>query len=111
MKTKIAKRCKFDQGAPRIQAPGIYGAGPGHPILYRIPVLGQRPMEFTANLPDGLEIDCEGIIRGSAAEGTYLVKITAQNTLDCDEKIIRFVIAPRGVCQTPLMGWTSWNAP
>ena len=110
MKTKIAKRCKFNQGTPKIQAPGIYGAGPGHPILYRIPVLGQRPMEFAANLPDGLEIDSEGIIRGTADEGTYLVKITAQNALGSDEKTIRFVIAPRGVCQTPLMGWTSWNA-
>lgn len=110
MNTKIAKRCKFDQGAPRIQAPGIYGAGPGHPILYRIPVLGQRPMEFTANLPDGLEIDSEGIIRGSTSEGTYTVKVIAKNALGSDEKTIQFVIAPREVCQTPLMGWTSWNA-
>ncbi len=110
MYTKIAARSAFDQGAPRIQAPSVYGAGPDRPFLYRIPVLGQRPMIFTADLPNGLIIDNEGIIRGSACEGTYSVNITAENALGKDEKQIQFIIAPRAVCKTPLMGWTSWNA-
>lgn len=110
MYTKLAHRTPFDQGAPRIQAPAVYGAGPGRPILYRIPVLGQRPMTFTANLPQGLTIDSNGIIQGAAEAGEYLVTVTAENGLGRDEKTILFKIAPRAVCQTPLMGWTSWNA-
>lgn len=110
MYTKMAKRTPFDQGAPRIQAPGIYGAGPNRPVLYRIPVLGKRPMTFSASLPQGLQISGEGIISGSAAQGTYLVTVRAENDLGADEKQIRLVIAQRSICQTPLMGWTSWNA-
>lgn len=110
MHTKIAKRVPFDQGIPRIQAPAIYGAGPGKPILYRIPVLGQRPMTFRANLPQGLSIDDEGIISGSTAAGEYAVIIIAENALGSDSKRILFRIAPGSICLTPLMGWTSWNA-
>lgn len=110
MNTVIAQREPFDQGAPRIQAPAVYGAGPGKPVLYRIPVLGQRPMTFTADLPEGLRIDDGGIISGSADQGEYLVTVSAKNALGTDTKKILFKIAPRAICQTPLMGWTSWNA-
>lgn len=107
---RIAKRAPFDQGAPRINAPSVYGAGPGMEILYRLPVLGQRPMMFSADLPQGLFIDGEGIITGRIVEGEYLVTVTAENALGKDKKEILFKIAPRAICQTPLMGWTSWNA-
>ena len=80
MNTVIAQREPFDQGAPRINAPAVYGAGPGKPVLYRIPVLGQRPMTFTADLPEGLRMDSEGIISGSAAQGEYLVTVTAKRS-------------------------------
>jgi len=110
MYTKLAHRTPFDQGAPRIRAPGVYGAGPGKPVLYRIPVLGQRPMTFSANLPQGLTICSDGVIQGVATAGEYLVTVTAENSLGRDEKKILFKIAPRAICQTPLMGWTSWNA-
>ena len=110
MYTKIARRQPFDQGAPRINAPAIYGAGPEMPILYRIPTLGQRPMTFTADLPAGLTIDSEGIISGKTAQGDYTVTVTAENELGKDTKEILFRIAPRAIGQTPLMGWTSWNA-
>lgn len=110
MYTRIAKRMPFDQGIPRIQAPAIYGASPGKPVLYRIPVLGQRPMTFRADLPQGLSINHEGIISGKMEAGEYPVTVTAENALGKDEKLIVFKIAPRAICQTPLMGWTSWNA-
>lgn len=110
MYTKIAPRAPFDRGAPRINAPAVYGAGPGRPVLYRVPVTGQRPMTFTANLPEGLSIDSEGIISGTAAEGEYRVTVAAENPLGSDSKQILFRIAPRAIGQTPLMGWTSWNA-
>ncbi len=110
MNTKIAKRLPFDRGAPKINAPDIYGAGPERPVLYRIPVIGQRPMQFTADLPEGLSIDDEGIITGVAKKGTYCVTVTAENSLGADTKKVIFKIEPRAICQTPLMGWTSWNA-
>lgn len=110
MYTVIAKRHKFNQGAPRIQAPDVYGASPEKPILYRIPVLGERPMNFTANLPEGLSIDAEGIISGEVGAGEYAVTVTASNSLGSDRKEILFHIAYGAICQTPLMGWTSWNA-
>ena len=110
MYTKLARRQPFDQGPPRIQAPGIYGAGPNKPILYRVPVLGQRPMRFDAELPTGLRINSDGVISGKIAEGLYPIRVQAINALGIDEKQMVLVIAPRAVCQTPLMGFTSWNA-
>lgn len=110
MYTKIAQPKPFHQGKPQIHAPAIYGAGPGRPVLYRIPATGQRPMTFTADLPEGLTINNEGIITGTAAEGEYPVTITAENPLGKDCCRILFKIAPRAICQTPLLGWTSWNA-
>lgn len=110
MHTRIAKRSPFDQGAPRIQAPAVYGASPEKPILYRIPVLGQRPMRFSAELPEGLQLSADGILTGSLREGEYPVAVKAENACGEDSKTILFRICPRGICQTPLMGWTSWNA-
>lgn len=110
MYTKLAKRQPFDQGVPKIQAPGIYGAGPNRPILYRIPTLGQRPMRFLADLPAGLRMDSDGVITGKADEGIYTITVQAINSLGIDEKQIVLIVAPRAICQTPLMGFTSWNA-
>ena len=52
--TKIAIAKPFE-GAPKINMCDHYGASPGKPILLKIPVTGQRPINYTAeNLPDGL---------------------------------------------------------
>src|SRR5271165_1113028 len=67
---------------PKINGPKVYACGPKHPLLYRIPATGQRPMQFTAaGLPAGLAIDpATGIIRGAIAEkGEYRVTLAAQN--------------------------------
>ena len=38
-----------------INAPYIYGARPGNPFLFTVPVSGERPLNITAtNLPEGL---------------------------------------------------------
>ena len=43
--------------APRINGPVVYGVRPGHPVIYRLPVTGERPMELAAkNLPEGLTV-------------------------------------------------------
>ena len=43
---------------PQINGPTIYGLHPGHPLLYRIPATGDRPMTFSAkHLPAGVMLD------------------------------------------------------
>lgn len=108
--TKIATPAPFNEGAPKINAPSIYGASPNKPIIYKVPTLGKRPINFTANLPEGLSIDENGIITGKASEGEYEITVTAENEFGKSEKQILFHIAPDAVCLTPLLGWTSWNA-
>ena len=110
MYTKIATPKPFNEGAPKINAPSIFGASPEKPIIYKIPVTGKRPMKFTANLPKGLSVDKNGIITGKAQEGQYNVTVTAENEHGKDKKDILFRIRPDGVCLTPLLGWTTWNA-
>ena len=34
--------------SPKMNGPAVYGARPGRPFLYRIPVTGDRPMRFGA---------------------------------------------------------------
>ena len=50
--TKIALAKPFE-GAPVINMPSCYGASPGKPILFKIPVTGKRPITYTVlNLND-----------------------------------------------------------
>jgi alpha-galactosidase len=55
---------------PRINGPSIFGARPGHPFLYHVPVTGQRPITITATaLPEGLTLDsATGNITGAVAQ-------------------------------------------
>lgn len=107
--TKLAYATPFE-GAPRINAPSVYGASPGKPLLFRIPVTGLRPITYGAiNLPEGLTLQ-DNIIRGSVSdEGSYTVTLTAENELGACQKNITFQIEPDQVLRTPLMGYTSWN--
>lgn len=97
---------------PRINAPVVYGARPGHPFLYRIPVTGNRPMEFSAEgLPEGLKLDgATGIITGTTpAAGDYAVTLKAKNS--AGEATKAFTIkAGDKLALTPYMGWNDWYA-
>lgn len=108
--TKIAVAKPFE-GAPKINLPDVYGASPKKPLLLRIPVIGERPITYGAiDLPEGLKLD-GGIITGQIAEaGNYTVTLTAQNALGKAEKQLTFEVKEDGMLQTPLMGFTSWNA-
>lgn len=114
MYTIIAPVRPFNEGSPRLNLPGICGASPGKPFLYRIPATGRPPILFTcfSGLPGGLSLDeSTGILAGTApAEGLYTVKIKVSNALGSDEKALSLRIAPDGPCRTPMLGWTSWNA-
>lgn len=100
-----------ESAAPKINGPRVYGAGPGHPFQYYIPVTGKRPIVYSAEgLPPGLEVNkTTGIITGRVEkEGEYPVKLSASN--DAGTATIPFkIIIGKRVCLTPPMGWNSWN--
>ena len=95
---------------PRINGPSVFGVHPGSPFVYRIPATGQRPMEFSANLPDGLNVNAAtGNITGKmSSEGKYKVTLRAKNSLGESAKNFLIVVGDT-VSLTPAMGWNSWN--
>ena len=113
-KIDIAPVKAHDQGAPKINGPSIYGASPGRPFLYAIPVRGERPLRYECQgpLPPGLYLDADiGVITGQAEKaGIYTVILHVKNQLGQDEKKFKFVIQENRLCLTPLLGWSSWNA-
>ncbi len=97
--------------APRINGPRVYGARPGHPFFYHLPVTGERPVAFAATgLPAGLTLDpATGNITGTVAgAGESNVEFTATNARGTDKAILKFVIGDT-ICLTPPLGWNSWN--
>ncbi len=108
--TEIAEARPFS-GTPKINLPSAYGASPNKPIILRIPVTGERPIEYFAHdLPEGLSLD-GGIITGKVArEGNYTVTLRAKNALGEDSRTLTIEIHEGAVLLTPLLGFTSWNA-
>ena len=100
------------EGVPLFTCPSVWGVSPEKPILFRIPLLGERPMRVTArHLPEGVQLDEErGILTGSAAQGEYAVHLRAENRLGAAEKTLVLRVEPDGALRTPLLGFTSWNA-
>ena len=95
---------------PQIHSPARYGAHPEHPILYRIPATGQRPMQFSAEqLPTGLSLDgSTGIIKGQGLDaGTYSITLHASNSLGTAQKAFQVVVGDT-LALTPPMGWSTW---
>ncbi len=109
MKVTIAHAAPFE-GAPKITVPSVYGASPDRPIMWRISVLGQRPLTITAEgLPCGLTLE-GNTVTGVTKEGEYTVTLTAENALGRDTKAVKMTIKPEGLGLTPLLGFTTWNA-
>jgi alpha-galactosidase len=111
-KTVLVPAVAWDAGAPRINAPAIYGASPGKEFLYAIPTVGERPLRFSAaGLPAGLTLDAvSGQITGRAVvAGEYQVLLQASNQQGRTDKVIKLVIAENALALTPPMGWNSWN--
>ena len=109
-KTKIAPPRPFE-GAPKLNLPSILGASHGKPILFRIPVTGERPMEYSATgLPAGLALN-DNILSGTVEkDGNYEITLTAKNALGVCSKTVTLEIADGNVLVTPLLGYTTWNA-
>ena len=96
---------------PRINGAKVLGVRPGSPVLFTVPVTGERPMSFAAaKLPAGLKLDPQtGQITGTLEKrGTYQVKLRAKNGLGKTERVLR-IICGDNIALTPPLGWNSWN--
>lgn len=95
---------------PRINGPKTFGCRPGHPVIYRVPTTGTRPIQFSAShLPEGLQLDAErGIITGSVSKaGEYVVTLQAKNGSGSDSRPFKIICGDK-LALTPPMGWNSW---
>lgn len=96
---------------PSINSPAVYGAKPGSPFLYKIPVSGKQPFNYEVrNLPVGLMLDKgKGIISGTVAvKGDYSITLIAVNSAGKTQKNFTIKIGDK-LSLTPPMGWNSWN--
>ena len=97
---------------PQFNGADIWGVRPGRPIIFRVPISGEKPMKYSAeNLPEGVTFDTEkGILGGVApmAEGDYDINVTAENAKGKASKIITLRVGDV-IALTPPMGWNSWN--
>lgn len=101
----------WDQGAPKINAPTVFGVRKNSQCFLPVPAIGERPLTFSAEgLPPGLSIDSEtGVISGAAeCDGLAVVTVSAENSLGTDSREIELQIGGR-LALTPPMGWNSWS--
>jgi len=98
--------------APQFNGANVWGVRPGHPVIFRVPVSGERPMELSAaGLPGGVTFDAKkGILGGvaPATPGSYPVVVTAKNAHGEARRTITIKVGDT-ICLTPPMGWNSWN--
>ena len=97
--------------SPRINGAKVFGVRPGHPIVWRLPVTGERPMTLKAeNLPAGAAFDeATGILSGAVStRGSYVITFTASNAKGTAKRTLRLEVGDK-IALTPPMGWNSWN--
>ncbi|MBP5284563.1 MAG: NPCBM/NEW2 domain-containing protein [Kiritimatiellae bacterium] len=100
-----------ESAEPRINGARIFGVRPGHPVIWRLPATGARPMKFSASgLPEGVRFDAEtGILSGSVAKaGDYRIVFHAENAHGRAKRDFTLAVGDR-IALTPPMGWNSWN--
>ncbi len=96
---------------PKINGADRWGVRPGHPIIYRVPVSGEKPVKLTVTgLPAGATFDAEkGILGGAVAQaGDYPLTVTATNAKGTTSRVFHLVVGEK-IALTPPMGWNSWN--
>jgi alpha-galactosidase len=98
--------------APRIQAPLIWSAFPGSPLVFAIPATGQAPLSYSATgLPSGLSLGSDtGIISGTMpAAGSYPVRLAVTNGVGSASATLTLVSGDT-LCLTPPVGWNSYDS-
>ena len=106
---------RWDEGAPRINGPRVYGVTPGREFLYAFPTCGSRDgLKFAVSggrLPPGAALDAKtGVLSGKVEKaGEYPFEVSAANSLGSARKRFSLVVGGRRAL-TPPMGWTSWSA-
>jgi hypothetical protein len=97
---------------PQIHGPEAFGVRPETALVWKVPVEGQRPFQFsTCHLPSGLSLDPNsGILSGSIAKpGHYSILVTAENRYGKASKVFDLVVGDR-LSLAPPMGWNSFDA-
>ena len=101
--------------SPRVNAPGVFGAGVGREIVWRVPVSGEGPVDISVagldELPGRrLKFDpVAHVLRGYVdAPGRYRLAVCASNRHGRAERQMTLKVG-EGIALTPPMGWNSWN--
>lgn len=110
MNVQIAQAAPFT-GKPSLLTPTVFGVSTGKPFLWRIPAIGERPLNFIASgLPEGVKLEGRILSGCIAQDGEWSVELTAENAQGRTVKTLRLTSAPDNALRTPLMGFTTWNA-
>ncbi len=94
---------------PRFNGPSAFGARPGHPIFYVLPVSGD-PLSITAEkIPDGVVFDPvrRSVTGRISVPGVYPMTFAAENK----NGLVRFSMnlnIGEQIQLAPPMGWNSW---
>ena len=91
--TKQIAHAEPFSGPARLTMPDIYGGSPDKPFIWRIPVLGERPVSIRIDgLPEGLTINGNIISGETPVTGDFPVVVTAANRLGSDRKTVTLSI-------------------
>ena len=98
---------------PRLNGSWTYGVRPCKPILYRIAVTGEEPVEVSVvgELPRGLAFDAKRrLLTGSLeVRGDHEIAFAAKNAHGRAERTLTIRVGDK-LCLKPPMGWSAWNA-
>jgi hypothetical protein len=109
---QVIAASKRVETAPQFHGATSIGILPNTPIVYSLPVTGDRPISFSVkHLPGGLSLDAaSGIINGSLAEpGQYKFTAVAKNSAGKASPEISIAAGP-ALALVPPMGWNSYDA-
>lgn len=102
-----------DEETPRFNGAWTYGVRPGNPILHRVAVTGNEPLEVSVVgvLPKGLVFDpSRRLLTGSLEErGDHRIEFLARNAWGEAKRTLTVRVGDK-LCLTPPMGWSAWNA-
>ena len=113
MMTRLPSIASFDpfSGRPRLHGARRVGIRPGTELIHPIAATGDRPLHFeVAGLPPGIDVDEDGILRGTAPIGTgnHPLTVRVTNGAGTTDGTIELCVGDT-LALTPPMGWNSWN--